>query len=112
MTYKETMEEALNRGHNAAKSIGDAGNEAAKNLYKKAQDAADHIEESVNKVAENLNEAAKRAVGQITHDAGGGEDHGNLIFGVFLAVSSTLFVYGICKAVDYFNKPKNEETLW
>ena len=51
MTYKETMEEALNRGHNAAKSIGDAGNEAAKNLYKKAQDAADHIEESVNKVA-------------------------------------------------------------
>ena len=106
------LEKAMDRAHDTAQSIGEAVNEAAKNLYKKAQDAADHIEESVNKVAENLNEAAKRAVGQITHDAGGGEDHGNLIFGVFVAVSSTLFVYGICKAVDYFNKPKNEETLW
>ena len=110
LNYQETMGEAMDRGQAAAKRIGEAGNEAAKKIYKKAQDAAENIGESVNdaannlnEAAKNLNEAAKEHWGEVTQYT---DDHGNVLFGVFVTVSSTLFFYGICKVINYFQKPK------
>ena len=98
---------ALDRGDDAAKSIREAGKKAAE----EDQDAAENIEEALNEASKNLKEAAREQWGNITQETvenigGAGEDNGNLIFGVFVAVSSTLFVYGICKAVNCF---KTEE---
>ena len=67
MTYQETIDNALERAHEAAESIGEAVKEAARNLNEEPPEQW--------------------------------EENGNLIVGVFVA---TLFVYGICKAVNYF----------
>ena len=109
MTLQETFEKALGiTAHDAAEAV----NDAAKKLYEKAQDlthgAAENIGEPVNKAAKNLNEVAKEQWGKMTENFG--EDNfGNLILGVFAGVASILFVYGVCKAVSCFEKPKNEE---
>ena len=107
MTFQETYEKALGMSaHDAAEAVKDA----EKNLYEKAQDlihgAAENIGESVNKAAKNLNEAAKEQWGKM---AGDENNYGNLILGLFVGVASILFVYGVCKAVCCFQKPKNEE---
>ena len=100
MTYQETLDKAQDRAHNAAKS-----------LYEKAKDlthgAAEHIEEPVNEAAKSLNEVVKEQWGKITENYGEENTSGNLMLGVFVGVASILFVYGVCKAVNYFEKPKN-----
>ena len=65
-----------------AKSIRKAGKEAPGNLYEKVKEQWGVTQKAV----ENLR----------------GEDNGNLFSGVLVAASSTLFVYGICKAVNYY----------
>ena len=89
MTGKETLEKAVDRAHDAAESMGEAVNEAAK----------------------GVNEVAKEQWSKITQEAAEifGEDNGigNLFCGVLVAVSSTFFVYGICEAFNYFKKPEN-----
>ena len=108
MTLQETFEKALGiTAHDAAEAV----NDAAKKLYEKAQDlthgAAENIGEPVNKAAKNLNEAAKEQWGKMNF--GDENNYGNLILGVLVGVASILFVYGVCKAVSCFEKPKNEE---
>ena len=83
MTYQETLEKALDRAHDAA--------------------------EAVNESAKNLQEVAEEQWGKITQNSGEGNNNGNLIFGVFVGVASILFVYGLCKVVNYLKKQKNEE---
>ena len=109
MTSRETFDKALDRAHDGAEAVKDA----VKSLYEKAKDlthdAAEKIREPVNEAAKNLNEAAKEQWGKITENFGEENNNGNLILGVFLGVVSILFVYGVCKAVCCFEKPKNEE---
>ena len=84
MTYQETLEKFLERAHDAA--------------------------EAVNEAAKNLQEVAEEQWGKITQNSGEGSNNdGNLIFGVFVGVASILFVYGLCKVVNYLEKQKNEE---
>ena len=83
MTYQETLEKALDRAHDAA--------------------------EAVNEAAKNLQEVAEEQWGKITLNSGEGNNNGYLIFGVFVGVASILFVYGLCKVVNYLKKQKNEE---
>ena len=100
MTYQETLDKAQDRAHNAAKS-----------LYEKAKDlthgVAEHIEEPVNEAAKSLNQVVKEQWGKITENYGEENTSGNLMLGVFVGVASILFVYGVCKAVNYLEKPKN-----
>ena len=93
MTHQEKFEKALDRAQDAVEAV----NNAAKNLYEKAHGATENIEEPVNEVAKKITEN----LGEANHD-------GNLILGVCLGVASILFVYGVCKAVSYFEKPRNE----
>ena len=106
MTYHEKVEKALDRAQDAAEAV----NDAAKNLYEKAQDltknAAENIGEPVNEVAKNLNEVAKEQLDKITESLGEANHDGNLLLGVCVGVASILIVYGVCKAVSYFEKPR------
>ena len=102
MTSKETFEKALDRAYDAAGTV----NDAAKNLYEKAKDLTHDAAENIG---EPVNEVAKEQWGKITENFGEADNDGNLILGVFVGVTSILFVYGVCKAVSYFEKPKNEE---
>ena len=107
MTYQETLDKAQDGAQGAAEAV----NNAAKNLYEKAKDltqgAAEHIEEPVNEAAKSLNEVVKEQWGKITENYGEENTSGNLMLGVFVGVASILFVYGVCKAVNYLEKPKN-----
>ena len=109
MTSQETFENAKDRAHDGAEAVKDA----AKNLYEKAKDltldAAEKMREPVNEAAKNLNEGAKEQWGKVIENLGEEKNNGKLVLGVLLGVASILFVYGVCKAVSYFEKPKNEE---
>ena len=109
MTSQETFENAKDRAHDGAVAVKDA----AKNLYEKAKDltldAAEKMREPVKEAAKNLNEGAREQWGKVIENLGEENNNGNLILGVFLGVVSILFVYGVCKAVSYFEKQKNEE---
>ena len=109
MTSQGTFDKALDRAHDGAEATKDA----VKNLFEKAKDlthdAAENIREPVNEAAKNFNEGAKEQWGKIIENFREENNNGNLILGVLFGVVSILFVFGVCKVVGYFKKPKNEE---
>ena len=78
------MEE--DRAHDAAEDVREAVHVAAKSFFEKADDAAENFG------MWNM-------------------DNGNLVIGVLVAVTLTLFVFGIWKAVTYRRNQKNEDKL-
>ena len=105
MTFKETLENAQDGARDAAESV----NDAAKNFYEKAKDMTHDVAENIEEPAKNLHEVAKEQLGKITDYFGEKNDTGNLFHGLCVGVASILFVYGVCKAVSYFQKPKKGE---
>ena len=61
-------------------------------------------------VAKHINEAAKEQYDKMAQcpwmDEHFGEERGNLITGILAGVVAILFVYGICKFVDYLENEK------
>ena len=103
MTYQETMDEALDRAHDAAESIGETLKEAAQNFNDKAHVAAESIEEPVKEAAKNINEIAKRQWGKITGNDSAQilhEKNAKLIFGIIVGVSITLSLYVIMSILE------------
>ena len=83
MTYNEKISDTV---HDGAEAV----NDAAKSLYEKALD-------TVYDGAEAVNHAVKEQWGKISQET------------VLCAVASILFVYGLCKVVNYFDKQMNVE---
>ena len=69
--------------HDPAGSFGEAVNEAAKSFFEKADDAAENFG------MWNM-------------------DNGDLVIGVFVAVTLTVFVFGVWKAVNYKRNQKKQ----
>ena len=72
------------RAHDLAGSFGEAVDKATKSFFEKADDAAENFG------MWNM-------------------DNGNLVIGVFVAVTLTLFVFGIWKAVNCRRNHKTED---
>ena len=76
----------------------------------KVQDKADDAAKAVQEVAKHINEAAKEQYDKMAQcpwmDEHFGEERGNLITGILAGVVAILFVYGICKFVDYLENEK------